>query len=1229
MSLFTPTRPSGGSSQPPLPPHPEQSLWLLRIALLAVSLVWLSAQLMRDDLLPWAVEAAQATTAAGAPDTAQRVGAALTILLAQPDSPLLWAPVAGVLLLLLEAQRGLLAAAALRKVTLEGTRTFYRVRTLHPLNRASTPDPLPASMWAALLASMKGQGGDRVALSLSRTANLPAELGVQIRGLKSAPADTRVAADRYGPAAPLLLLARRVGRGPVLRPALPDAGRTEAEDTVAARRIVEGVLRGQDVTVQMEPWADPLGVVEPGMVIFSQELTLARSPHWPLTVAEDQVGGLLRSMARALAVPEGVRVQEYQILAAPTRDRGTRRWVGASRHWLARLRRSGSANLTGDVGVASEVAKKLGDAHAVVTIRMVVVAQSDTPAHHTAALTSLEVMRAALAELNRDHTLPHGQVFQELVPASTPSEAAIRRPGPARPPLLRRAHLAVAILMALSAIGLLAMLGAYAARPWGDTLPGVPQLAWLAHIWLWWVIRVVWGVTLVVAAVIAFWEQVLVDPWVALRRVARRRDSSDPLLLPRPLWRQPAILSSAELSRLWHLPDATAGTEMAWTPNRIIPAPASAFVPADTTTLTTAGKLPDQWLTLGHAFDSGGQLRPVGVPLKALHQMMHITAGMGAGKSQAAAAMCAQLIPHGFIILDGKGDDESGSLANVVRKLLPVGEEHRLSYLNVLETAYPIGLNPIYHLMVAMEQATSKAERDLYFNAALGLILGLFERLDPARWQESPGMQQYALMGSHLVLRTGSSRTGEIPTMAKVARALEDEAFRATLIARYPFKNDLIFRFWTQREEQLSEAQKSSLSALLRRLDLFMANPITRPMLTVERPSVDLRQAMDDGQIIIIPMPHRSLGGLAPLVGMLVLQSIVAAAYARKGDAQSRITAPVLVDEVQVFIVNDQSPDLEQAFTQLRGFAVPMIVLHQTLKQIGALKDTFTINASNRLILRTGEPDASEYAKMYSQAGLKPEDIKGMEALHHQYAVTLGPNREQLVFSLRPNVWPTPPDERLPPLPEGVAVGSWKELVPSPDPRWSERERENFFKADQVIAEVIYRDQTMREFSEIAGQMAQLPSRIWEALIAQWERIRAHHYQELLNYPAQEPDQVVRQTWLTNLRASRGALIEEAITLRQDMGMVEATQAQASHQAQLHRQLRLPPHDVSPVDVEVLPNPPMLAASDPSHEDMVRMRRARPNDMPGIANYEAEPEATPEAEPEATPEADSPKEYFS
>jgi hypothetical protein len=360
-------------------------------------------------------------------------------------------------------------------------------------------------------------------------------------------------------------------------------------------------------------------------------------------------------------------------------------------------------------------------------------------------------------------------------------------------------------------------------------------------------------------------------------------------------------------------------------------------------------------------------------------------------------------------------------------------------------------------------------------------------------------------------------------------------------------------------------------------------------MLTGERPSVDILEAMQMGRIVIIPMPHRNLGGLGPLVGMLILQSIVAAAYARPGDALSRVTAPVFIDEVQVFIVNGQSPDLDQAFTQLRGFGVPLIVLHQGLAQLGELEATFRINAANRLILRTSEPDAATYATMYSQYGVTAEDIKGMEALHHQYAVTLGPNREQLVFSLRPNAWPVPPATHD--LPPYLGPAQWQRVDGPVDPAWSADEREARHKMNQVLMALIYHDVTPAQYAHITGQLAVLPERAWAALLAQWEVLRAFHTTYLLEHPGAVPDQHTRQTWLSNLAASRGAILEEALTLRQQVRMQRsATPATPT----------LPPLPLHPTPPDGLP-PPRIDIPDATTLGPAT-QRPRPEEMPEIGD---------------------------
>ena len=1194
-------------------PDPRLPVYGFRLAVVVFLLFVLAQAWQRPAWEGWGRDAitAVSTTRSGqtTPNTTLRLGGALVRALYSPiGQARVQQFTAGVLAILLFelGTRLIILTRTVLTPTRERTR-YYRVRVLSPTNRTGFPASSPLEQIQALATAMRVlPAGSRLALSLTRTPNEPATLGVQISTVESAPARTRAAKTSrpYAEAEPLARSQKRTSpvRAFKRRTMQPVVLTKETELDPADRSIREALraltsaLKRFDETVQIDPMPDPLAaaLAAEGSVLLVREFALAWSPHWPLQQSDAKEGDVLRSVAQSLAASQGVRLHELQIAIAPARLVTGMRWYGLARRAVQRIRKQAGPMGTDD---QKAISAKVADRHVWATVRVVVVVAS--PEEVPLGRESLRVMESALRSLDRrtqgpglitveQRLRPITGLAVEVMPA-----AALAGGAPRIPAILHRLLLVLTVAVGILIVARIttSALGISSALPgWANGVGGGLLLA-----------------TYALAGGIGGWAAVRLRPWFTLARIGRPPLPLEPMLLlgPGVTWHAPDLLGAAELASLWHLSNDETATEMTTMPNRFIAAPASAFVPDGAT----------DWVVLGTAYDSGGAIRPVGLPLKALHQMMHVTAGMGAGKSQAAAAMCAQLIPHGFIILDGKGDDEGGGLAAVVRRLVPPEDEHRLFYLNVLETAFPIGLNPIYDFMVAMEEATSKAARDLAFNAALGLILGLFQRLDPERWDGSPGMQQYALMGCHLVLRTGSSKAGEIPTMAKVSRVLEDETYRKQLLARYPFRSDTIYRFWTEREEQLSESQKSSLSALLRRLDLFMANPITRPMLTVERPSIDLRRAMDEGQIVLIPMPHRSLGGLAPLVGMLVLQSIVAAAYARKGDALTRTTAPVFIDEVQVFVVNEQSPDLEQAFTQLRGFAVPLIVLHQTLDQIGALKSTFTINAANRLILRTGEPDASEYAKMYSQASLSAEDIKAMHALHHQYAVTLGPNREQLVFSLIPNQWPPVPSHRLPPH---LGSRDWQARTPPAAPDWTPTEIDDYAGIDRLLASIIYRDHAITEFERITAQLALLPELLWATLLEQWERVRACHYQYILDAPAVIPDQQQRQTWLTNLVASRGAVIEEALILRQELRLTHAeaapTAAAVAYTTAQTASLSQMPQDLQPGDAAHQP-PPTLPPG-PSADDVARRRGVHPEEKPGVGGGLTPPEPPPAEGPD-------------
>ena len=70
--------------------------------------------------------------------------------------------------------------------------------------------------------------------------------------------------------------------------------------------------------------------------------------------------------------------------------------------------------------------------------------------------------------------------------------------------------------------------------------------------------------------------------------------------------------------------------------------------------------------------------------------------------------------------------------------------------------------------------------------------------------------------------------------------------------------------------------------------------------------------------------------------------------------------------------------------------------------------DVMMINAENRVLIRTQEPDAGIYAKHYSAAGLSGADITSQEPSEHQYVRFLAGGKPVGPISMVPLGWPTP-----------------------------------------------------------------------------------------------------------------------------------------------------------------------------------------------------------------------------
>jgi hypothetical protein len=205
--------------------------------------------------------------------------------------------------------------------------------------------------------------------------------------------------------------------------------------------------------------------------------------------------------------------------------------------------------------------------------------------------------------------------------------------------------------------------------------------------------------------------------------------------------------------------------------------------------------------------------------------------------------------------------------------------------------------------------------------------------------------------------------------------------------------------------------------------------------------------------------------------------------------------------------------------SRLRAFAILLIIAHQALAQLGQVEPLVQINAENRIILKTREPDASIYARQYAHAGLTAGDIINQDPSAHQYAVLRCAGQPAGPFSIAPLPWPLPLDEALP-----AYVGPpWQEVIPHETP-----DAEN----DRRVAEFAYADLPSDELNRRAAAMAELSDDLFALILARWAAIRDAQLDHIHRNRGCIPDKTERIRWRSRLRYGLPYVLAEAIYRR-------------------------------------------------------------------------------------------------
>lgn len=327
---------------------------------------------------------------------------------------------------------------------------------------------------------------------------------------------------------------------------------------------------------------------------------------------------------------------------------------------------------------------------------------------------------------------------------------------------------------------------------------------------------------------------------------------------------------------------------------------------------------------------------------------VYIVGKSGSGKSTALfnLAMHDIYAGEGVAVIDPHGD-----LAEAIIDALPSERTHEVCYLNVADTEFPVGFNPL---------AGVPLERHAL--AAAGIV-SAFKHLWSDSW--GPRLEHFLYNGVAALL------TSSRPTLIDLPRMYTDERFRERVVAR--ISDPIVARFW--REEFPSYDQRfqaEAASPILNKVGQIAASPIVRNILGQTSPKFDLAYAMnnqrilianvappefDKRRILIANLAKGRVGEQASnLLGSLLISHLQLIAMARSELApEKRAPFFVHVDEFQSF----STETFASLLSESRKFATHFCLANQYLEQVNSTVRAAVLgNAGTLMVFRVSSNDA-------------------------------------------------------------------------------------------------------------------------------------------------------------------------------------------------------------------------------------------------------------------------------
>ncbi|MBC7817314.1 MAG: type IV secretory system conjugative DNA transfer family protein, partial [Planctomycetaceae bacterium] len=249
-------------------------------------------------------------------------------------------------------------------------------------------------------------------------------------------------------------------------------------------------------------------------------------------------------------------------------------------------------------------------------------------------------------------------------------------------------------------------------------------------------------------------------------------------------------------------------------------------------------------------------------------------------------------------------------------------------------------------------------------------------------------------------------------TMMELMRLLAERNFRDFIVPK--IRDDVVRSFWMHEFASWDDRYRTeAVAAIQNKIRPFLTNRTMRAIVSQPERSLNLREIMDQGKVLIVNLSKGRVGeDNATLLGAFLVTAIQQAAMTRADITEAdRRDFYLYIDEFQNFTTSSFASILSEA----RKYRLSLTIAHQYLKQLDeATSDAVFGNVGSIVAFQVGADDAEPLAEQLSKhpGQLTSQDLTNLSR-YTAYARLLIDGMPSNPFSMQSLAPPAVSDDRL------------------------------------------------------------------------------------------------------------------------------------------------------------------------------------------------------------------------